>query len=267
MMSEIRDESTLADRVATMNLTVTSAENASVQPPQQKLVLRPSAASLFGLLSQAIQSGDRHLLEQVLALNDSKMIHTTVSRLTASQVLPFLDAMLERLQKKPTRAAALVEWIRAVLVSHAPYLTTVPNLHARLSGIYTALESRTNVYAKLVSLHGRLDFVLSQIEVRRRLNADSAQEQMNEVAEVVYNESDEDNMEEGGGDEDVASEDGMEYRSKTDASSDDEDEDDGWEDDDARGIQASEHDEEEEEEYDDDEDDVEMEMSAYRDKV
>ncbi|TPX37573.1 hypothetical protein SmJEL517_g00677 [Synchytrium microbalum] len=262
----IANEPSLADRVAGLIITppITplrdglSNNNGDDQQQQQtRLPFKPSAASLYGLLSQAIQSGDRHLMEQVLSLRDPKMVATTVYRLSGAQVLPFLDAMLERLQKKPLRASALVEWIRAVLVTHAPYLTTVPNLSTRLSTLYSTLETRTGVFSKLVLLQGRLDFVMTQIETRKKFAGGDIQFNADEEAEVVYNEED-----------DIESEDGMDYRSR--GGDDEEDDENQWEDEVSSNIIPRVDDDEEEEDEDqddDDEDDVESAMSEDADDI
>lgn len=45
-------------------------------------------------------------------------------------------------------------------------LDQIPDLVARLSGLHAALTARLNLHDSLLSLSGRLDMVLSQIELR-----------------------------------------------------------------------------------------------------
>lgn len=89
------------------------------------------------------------------------MISTTVSRLSTSQVLPLLSALVQRLQGRPMRAAQLVTWLRAVLIAHTAYLLTVPDLARSLSPLFQALDARLAVFRKLLALSGRLDLLLS----------------------------------------------------------------------------------------------------------
>jgi U3 small nucleolar RNA-associated protein 5 len=84
--------------------------------------------SLQALLTQAIHSGDVQLLEKALSVTDRKIIHATIRRMTSPHILQLLDQLVVRLQKRPNRAAALVEWIRASLLHHSGYLLSVRNL-------------------------------------------------------------------------------------------------------------------------------------------
>ena len=82
------------------------------------------------------------------------------------------------------RGTALINWIRAVLMTHSGHLMTVssrrvapsyisltssrqmPDLVARLSGLHATLTQRLTLQESLLSLSGRLDMVISQIEMR-----------------------------------------------------------------------------------------------------
>ena len=84
------------------------------------------------------------------------------------------------LQAKPSRGIALMVWIRAVLVSHASYLLSIPNLVDVISGLYrcvsysfccdhvseslnSMVDSRVEVFPRLLRLSGRLELMLSQV--------------------------------------------------------------------------------------------------------
>ncbi|KAJ7198239.1 hypothetical protein C8J57DRAFT_1417269 [Mycena rebaudengoi] len=56
------------------------------------------------------------------------------------------------------RGAALIVWVKTVLA--------MPDLVARLAGLYTTLSIRLALQDSLLSLSGRLDMVLSPIEMR-----------------------------------------------------------------------------------------------------
>jgi len=115
-------------------------------------------------LIQALHSRDSGLLESVLTVADLKLIHNTVRRLPPKDILPLLKNLVDRFQSSPGRAANLVNWIRAVLVEHAPYLMTVPELVKSLSNLYMSVDSRLNSHKKLLQLAGRLDLLFSQID-------------------------------------------------------------------------------------------------------
>lgn len=57
-------------------------------------------------------------------------------------------------------------WINTALVVHSGHLMTIPDLVARLSGLHATLTSRLALHESLLQLSGRLDMVLSQIEMR-----------------------------------------------------------------------------------------------------
>ena len=93
-----------------------------LEPIESKKVTQ---TSLQALLTQAIHASDDQLLEKALAVGDKKVIYATILRLSPSHVLVLLDQIVIRLQKKPNRAAQLVEWIRYCLLHHSGYLLSV----------------------------------------------------------------------------------------------------------------------------------------------
>jgi U3 small nucleolar RNA-associated protein 5 len=99
----------------------------------------------------------------LLSYNDPTVLSNSVSRLPVQHVVPLLHACVNKLQIKPSRGTQLIPWIRCVLVHHAGYLLSLPDLVDKLGGLYTLLDSRVAVYKKLLKLSGRLDLLLSQI--------------------------------------------------------------------------------------------------------
>jgi len=91
------------------------------------------------------------------------------------------------------RGAGLVAWVKAVLAVHSGHLMTIPDLVARLSGLYTTLTTRLTMQESLLSLSGRLDMVLSQIEMRSSIApaplAPQKRKQFQEVKLYVEGES------------------------------------------------------------------------------
>ncbi|KAJ8521790.1 hypothetical protein ONZ45_g1560 [Pleurotus djamor] len=138
------------------------------------------ANSLTRTLIQALHSSDAKLIETCLSHSDPVLINNTVRRLPPQLVVSLIDACVERLGRggrganmkgrgggaSSQRSASLIIWIRSVLTIHSGHLMTIPNLVARLSSLHATLSRRLAVQESLLSLSGRLDMVLTQIEMR-----------------------------------------------------------------------------------------------------
>jgi U3 small nucleolar RNA-associated protein 5 len=138
------------------------------------------ANSLTRTLIQALHSSDSGLLETCLAHSDQGLIRNTVKRLPPQLAVPLLISCTERLGRgarvgnmkggggaaSAQRGTGLISWIKAVLAIHSGHLMTIPDLVARLSGLHATLTTRLALQDSLLSLNGRLDLVLSQIEMR-----------------------------------------------------------------------------------------------------
>ncbi|KAJ7102425.1 WD40-repeat-containing domain protein [Mycena belliarum] len=138
------------------------------------------ANSLTRTLIQALHSSDTKLLETCLAHSDQTLIRNTVRRLPPQLAVPLITVCVERLGRgaragnmkgggggaSSQRGSALIVWVKTVLAVHSGHLMTMPDLVARLSGLHATLSSRLALQDSLLSLSGRLDMVLSQIEMR-----------------------------------------------------------------------------------------------------
>ncbi|KAJ7124829.1 WD40-repeat-containing domain protein [Mycena crocata] len=138
------------------------------------------ANSLTRTLIQALHSSDTKLLETCLAHSDQAMIRNTVRRLPPQLAVPLITACVERLGRgaragnmkgggggaSSQRGTTLIVWVKTVLAVHSGHLMTMPDLVARLSGLHATLSSRLALQENLLSLSGRLDMVLAQIEMR-----------------------------------------------------------------------------------------------------
>ncbi|KAJ7293818.1 WD40-repeat-containing domain protein [Mycena rebaudengoi] len=138
------------------------------------------ANSLTRTLIQALHSSDTRLLETCLAHSDQTLIRNTVRRLPPQLAVPLITACVERLGRgaraanmkgggggaSSQRGTALIMWVKTVLAVHSGHLMTMPDLVARLSGLHATLSMRLTLQDSLLSLSGRLDMVLSQIEMR-----------------------------------------------------------------------------------------------------
>ncbi len=139
---------------------------ASTEAPP-RTAAAPKAASLQALLEQALQTNDDGQLEMCLCVTDGRVIDATVARLAAPKVIPLLTALIARFEAKPARGAALLPWLRSVLVQHTGHLMAVPGLVQRLARLYQTVDARLATFKKLLKLDGRLDVVLSQLSLQR----------------------------------------------------------------------------------------------------
>ena len=142
--------------------------------------------SLHQMVSQAIQTSDTQLLEKALNMGDKKLIAQTVQRLSPSQVIGLLDSLCSRLQRKPGRAAQLIEWLRAILLIHSAFLSSIPNASLRLASLHRCLNSRQVALQKMAKLYGRLDLAACQIDSR----SSSRSRSDGDFALTVYDEQD-----------------------------------------------------------------------------
>ncbi|KAI6134855.1 hypothetical protein EV401DRAFT_2052406 [Pisolithus croceorrhizus] len=155
------------------------AASSREQKPQSVPNVVP-AHSLTRTLIQALHSSDSRLLETCLNHSDTSLIRNTVRRLPPQLCLPLLLACVERLARgaraanmkgggggaSSQRAMMLITWIKTTLTVHSSHLIAMPDLVARLAGLHATLTSRLALQDSLLSLNGKLDMVLSQIEMR-----------------------------------------------------------------------------------------------------
>ncbi|PCH33246.1 WD40 repeat-like protein [Wolfiporia cocos MD-104 SS10] len=248
------------------------------------------AGSLTRTLIQALHSSDARLLETCLAHSDPPLINNTVRRLPPQLAVPLITACVERLGRgarvgnmkgggggaSSQRGTAMINWVRAVLAAHSGHLMTMPDLVARLSGLHATLTTRLALQDSLLALSGRLDMVISQIEMRSSAapaplpvpKDKSKQPQKREARRYVEGES-EDEAEEGmeveveSGDEEGSVEDvelgGDEEDEESDAAEETEEEDEDDDEDDEDGPKINGFIDDEAEEYSEDDEDEESE--------
>ncbi|GAA6025244.1 hypothetical protein JCM11491_006150 [Sporobolomyces phaffii] len=138
---------------------------------------RVPATTLTTTLVQALHSSDAPLLESCLAHSNPALVRATVKRLpSGSLVLSLLEALVDRLGKEKRgkdgmasvkRAKALVGWLRETLIVHVGFLVTIPSLVNRLASLHASLTQRLALQPSLLALNGRLELVMSQIDLRQ----------------------------------------------------------------------------------------------------
>ncbi len=175
-------EPTLAQRLkdlgfADPSLAGQEADEDDADVPTKKQQSLMSEASLASSLSQALHSGDSSLLTSCLVHNDPILIRNTVRKISGPSAVKLLEECVNRLNgvgghhvskgsMGSQKARGLMEWVRATLLNHMGYLMSLPNLVSRLSSLHATLTTRLATHERLLSLNGRLELVLSQIEAR-----------------------------------------------------------------------------------------------------
>ncbi|GAX81324.1 hypothetical protein CEUSTIGMA_g8755.t1 [Chlamydomonas eustigma] len=115
--------------------------------------------SLAVLLTQALRSNDRALLEKCLSATNARVISNTIRRLLPTDAALFLKAAVDRVLSRPARAAQLAPWIKAVMHHHTGYLMSAPGVQAPMTALYQAIEGRVGLYQQLLKVYGRLSLV------------------------------------------------------------------------------------------------------------
>jgi hypothetical protein len=173
LTNQIADEAPLSSRLPSEDVATMTTESRSHRGA--------TADSLSRLLAQAVQSGDRSLLEEPLKVRREAVIRQTLRRLPVGLVVPLLKQLVRLLEMAPGRALELSLWLRHLLTQHSSYLMTQPQLVSLLSSFYQVLEVRSSVYSKLCRIHGKLDLM----NIHEQHMADSSAELAEAVVSVT----------------------------------------------------------------------------------
>ena len=118
--------------------------------------------SLAVLMTQALRSNDRALLEKCLSAGgNQRLVTNTVKRLLPSDAALFLRAAVDRVLSRPSRAAQLAPWVKALIHHHTGYLMSAPGAQGPLAALYQAIEGRVGMYQQLLKVYGRLSLVVA----------------------------------------------------------------------------------------------------------
>jgi len=126
-----------------------------------------SASSAAVLVKQINQSGDIELFIRLTQLPRDLMM-STVRHLAETDAAKFLQFCIDRLRIRPRDAFSVIHWIRALIKVHAAYLMSSPTIQQQLAFVHQLIENRVAVFDTLVSMSGRLDVLLSQIDAQKQ---------------------------------------------------------------------------------------------------
>ena len=195
---------------------------------------QPTTASQVSLLVQSLQNGDAAMLDEALQTQDAATITSTVARLPTNVVLPFLEAVLYRVQGKPARVASLASWLRALLAQHAAYLMACPTLLPMLTPLYQLIDERLAAFKPLLKLVGRMQMLQSQLVAQQAASRSGQSHALSDPA-LTFDEGLEEEEAAARGAAEEGEDGGEEEDEDEDEGEDDEDDDDDDDDEDLEG--------------------------------
>ncbi|KAM4625663.1 WD repeat-containing protein 43 [Polymixia lowei] len=151
-------EMSIEERLGEIDLSKVSTEKGG---PKETLSLQTDNFAV--LLVQGLESNDIQILNKVFQTRKDMVIKKTVARLPLPAVLPLVEEITRRLQGHPFTAMLMVRWLKAVLVQHTSYLSSLPDLVTQLGVLYHMIESRVKMFHKLSKLHGKLYLLVTQV--------------------------------------------------------------------------------------------------------
>ncbi|KAF2139546.1 uncharacterized protein K452DRAFT_289545 [Aplosporella prunicola CBS 121167] len=146
----------------------------------------PSATSLGTVLTQALKTNDRELLESCFEMNDLDSVRSTIERLPSTLVANLLRRLAERLHKRPGRAGNIMVWIQWALVSHGGYLAGRQDIMRELGSLNRVIKERASGLQPLLTLKGKLDMLSAQLELRRSMQRTATMDDDEDEDGVIY---------------------------------------------------------------------------------
>lgn len=147
--------------------------NALVPSAGDRTLSAPTGSSLRTVLTQALKTNDRELLERCFQTTELNDIRVTIERLSSQYVSILLQRLAERIHKRPGRTGNLITWVQWSLVAHGAYLASQPEVMKKLRSLSQVLRERASGLQPLLRLKGKLDMLQAQLELRQRLAAES----------------------------------------------------------------------------------------------
>lgn len=163
-------------------------QHAIVPSTGKQVLAAPTGTSLSTILTQALRTNDKDMLETCFQMADQQSIRMTIQRLQSHLVGPLMQRLAERIHRRPGRTGHLMSWIQWLLVAHGGYLVTQPEIMGKLRALNQVLRERAQGLQPLLQLKGKLDMLGAQLDLRRQTLATSARARDDEDDEagVLY---------------------------------------------------------------------------------
>lgn len=152
----------MEDRLSVLNLDTPSVSGVSGD------VVAPKMDSMANLLLQGLHSRDATMLDRVFKLTNHGVIEKTVRNLPAKVVFVLLKELHRRIFESPEQSSILLFWLRSLLTHHTSYMSTCSELDVLLGSLYQLMDSRVTLFDKMSQLKGRLDLVVSQLDIKQQ---------------------------------------------------------------------------------------------------
>lgn len=149
-------------------------QHAVVPATGKQVLAAPTGTSLSTILTQALRTNDKDMLETCFQMTDQQSIRQTIQRLQSHLIGPLMQRLAERIHRRPGRTGHLMTWIQWSLVAHGGYLVTQPEIMGKLRALNQVLRERAQGLQPLLQLKGKLDMLGAQLELRRQSLATSA---------------------------------------------------------------------------------------------
>ena len=154
-----------ADRSAkTQALIPTSAD---------RTLTAPTGTSLSTVLTQALRTNDKDLLETCFSTKDLPSIRSTIQRLPSQHVSTLIQRLAERIHRRPGRTGSLLVWVQWSLIAHGGFLAAQPDVMRKMRALELVLRERAKGLQPLLHLKGKLDLLSAQLEMRRSSQRES----------------------------------------------------------------------------------------------
>ncbi|RMZ91628.1 hypothetical protein DV736_g1120, partial [Chaetothyriales sp. CBS 134916] len=176
----------------TIDIAAYDANDSRAPTVDNGLLSIPTGLSLGTVLTQALRTNDRALLEACLHTTDHAIIANTIQRLESSLAGILIGKIAERMASRPGRYGDLQVWVQQLCVAHGAALSTLPDAKAKLKTLFKVLDQRAKTLQPLLLLKGKLDMLDAQLRLRRQLAAEHASRQQ-QAGGVVLVEGDADN--------------------------------------------------------------------------
>ncbi|KAF2668270.1 NUC189-domain-containing protein [Microthyrium microscopicum] len=157
-----------------------------------------TSTSLGTVLTQALNTNDRELIEECYLTHDLDAIRATIARLQPQLVEKLLQNIADKLHKRPGRASNLMVWVQWSLVSHGGYLATRADVVNKLSSLNRVIRERASGLQSLLTLKGKLDMLNAQLELRREAMELIGRDSDDDEEVVIYVEGQENELPKGG---------------------------------------------------------------------
>ncbi|KAG7195514.1 Small subunit (SSU) processome component [Scheffersomyces spartinae] len=240
---EDREEGeSLAEKLDKLSTDNNNQKQNPTKSNKKKLTGLTSSLTLTIVLSQALKNNDHALFETVLSNKDPQVIQNTIMKLDPSLAILLVDRISERVQRQTSKFDQLNVWLKWITIIHGGYLSSVPNLSAKLSSLHSFLVKKSNSLPRLLELQSRFNMLFQQMELQKEILKQSVPEDQDDESDVEYIEELDDAQ--------------LLQEIEIDSDDEEDDEEDEEEDDEDEDVEEAEDDDSDEENYSDLEADI-----------